>query len=275
MVFDARQADARVLQIPDQAPTEFAQGRLYSLGIDEDMPPGGLLLMLSLAGAPLTIGGTTVDAMPDAAGVYDIEVKTASGPRRWTLALPATISAGTPLVLVLHYGGQPTRFYGRPLVEDLFMPAWHGFGAVYVAPESTGGRWEDEANEAFVMALLDHVQQRYGLDRDNAVVAGYSMGAIGSWHLIHHNPERFRAALPLAGFPTGPLANAVPVYTLATASDEIFDHAALSAAVDDARGRGHDIDFVTVDARGHYDIGGFRAPLGDALPWLQRHLDAR
>lgn len=229
--------------------------------------------MALLAHPQLTVDGAASAALPQDAGLYDLETRLVNGARaRFTLALPAARApaSGHPLILVLHYGGQPTRYYGRPLVEQLFAPAFAALDACFVAPESLGGPWTEAANEAFVMALLDAVIDAYPIDPARVVIAGYSMGAIGSWHLLEHYPEHFSAAVPVAGLPAGTLTSRVPVYTLATPTDEIFEFARFEALVAQQRAAGQVIEFAQVPAHGHYDIQGFRAALATVLPWLER-----
>ncbi|MEX2480483.1 MAG: alpha/beta hydrolase-fold protein [Gammaproteobacteria bacterium] len=230
------------------------------------------VLMALLTHPQLNVDGAAATAPPRTSGVHDIETRLDNGARaRFTLALPDTLDdAGThPLIVVLHYGGHPTRYYGRPLVEQLFRPALAGLAAIYLAPESTGGQWTDVANEAFVMRLLDAITAYYPVDRDRIVIAGYSMGAIGSWYLLEHYPECFSAAVPVAGLPAGTVTTAAPVYTLAAPNDEIFAFERFEALVAERRSAGQVIEFASVPAQGHYDIQGFRTALAAVAPWLE------
>ena len=117
-------------------------------------------------------------ALPSAPGVYDVEYKLDGGrTARFTLSLPEPRSGlEPPLVLVMHYAGTPTRFYGRPLLEELVEPAFRPLHAVYVAPESINGQWHTEENEAFVMRLIDTLIKTYDVDSARIIVTGYSMG---------------------------------------------------------------------------------------------------
>ena len=226
--------------------------------------------MSLLDDAQLRIDGVPAAGVPDTPGTYDVETRLDARRRgRFTLRLPAArTGARRPLCLVLHYGGEPTRFYGRPLLEQLFAPALDALGACFVAPEALGGTWTDAANENYVMQLLDGVVATFALDAARVVVAGYSMGAIGCWHFIEHYPERFSAALPVAGLPAAPLTTLVPVYTFATPGDEIFPLERFADLVAARRAAGQHIRFTQVDAHGHYDVQGFAPALRAALPWL-------
>lgn len=229
--------------------------------------------MSALSFATASHNGTNLDAPPTAAGVYDIALALPDqSTARFTLSLPPAFDSRPaeprPLVLVLHYGGQPTPFYGRPLIEQLFAPAWQELDAIYVAPQSIDGAWNTAANEAFVMQLLELIEATYAVDAARVVVAGYSMGAIGSWHFIQAYPERFSAAVPVAGISRGELSCPVPVYALATPTDEVFDYAAISSAIETLRDSGCRVELTEVDARGHYDLNGFKPALSAVHPWL-------
>jgi predicted peptidase len=183
--------------------------------------------------------------------------------------VPGAAAERRALVLVLHYAGTPTRFYGRPLLEHLVWPALAPLAPVLVAPESAGGAWHSEANEAFVMQLLMQASAAYAIDSARRVVCGYSMGAIGTWHFLMHYPEHFSAALPIAGFPNQELACPRPVHAFHSARDELFALAKLAAIVTSLAAAGADITLTTADVNGHYDVNGYAAALAQAVAWLR------
>ena len=77
---------------------------------------------------------------PTRPGTHDVVLETSAGElARCTVHVPETPAAAAPLVLVLHYGGEPSGFYGRPLLEMLATGAWRELGAVLVAPVAAGG----------------------------------------------------------------------------------------------------------------------------------------
>jgi len=230
---------------------------------------GGMLPTTLLDPSVLSVDGTPASAMPRTPGLHDIETRLADGrSARFTLSLPAATSVGPPLVLVLHYAGQPTRFYGRPLLEQLFAPALATLDAVLVAPESLGGQWNESANEAWVIGLLDAVVDTYEVDRARIALGGYSMGALGTWHLAAHYPERFSALIPIAGIPAAAVDAMQPAYMLASPDDELFDFARFEDLAAQRRAAGHGVELARVAARGHYDVGGFRSALDAVAPWL-------
>jgi predicted peptidase len=60
-------------------------------------------------------------------------------------------------------------------------------------PKDVG--WQPE----HVIGLIEHIRQRFSVDRDRVYLTGYSMGGFGTWQTACHNPDRFAAIAPLAG----------------------------------------------------------------------------
>jgi len=210
---------------------------------------------------------------PDSAGIHDIETRLADGRSvRYTLSVPtaAPPDGRRALMLILHYAGTPTRYYGRPLLEFLFEPALRPLAPVCLAPEAINGQWHTEENEAFVMQVLDGAMAAYGVAPARVVIGGYSMGAIGTWHFIEHYPERFSAALPVAGYPNHELVCPVPVHAFHSASDELFPLAPLEARIAALAARGQPVTLTTANVNGHYDVNGYRGALDAAPAWLQQ-----
>lgn len=209
---------------------------------------------------------------PLSAGIHDIEFRHAQGrSARYTLSVPATApeDGPRPLVMILHYAGTPTRYYGRPLLEYLFEPALRALAPICIAPEAINGQWHTEDNEALVMALLDAASAAYGVTPARTVIGGYSMGAIGTWHFVEHYPQRFSAALPIAGFPNRDFDCTLPVHAFHSASDELFPLAALEARVAALAAAGRPITLTTAEVQGHYDVNGYRSALSAAPAWLR------
>lgn len=209
---------------------------------------------------------------PDSPGLHNIETRLDDGRSvRYTLSVPAAAAddGRRPLLLILHYAGTPTRFYGRPLLEYLFEPALRPLAPVCVAPEAINGQWHTEENEAYVMQLLDGVMAAYGVDAARVVIGGYSMGAIGTWHYIEHYPERFAAALPVAGYPNRDFDCPLPVHAFHSAADELFALAPLQTRIAALVAAGKPITLTTAQVNGHYDVNGYRDALAAAPTWLR------
>ena len=92
-----------------------------------------------------------------------------------------------------------------------------------VAPDAlNGGPWDTRQNEEAVLWLLDSVMRSYSIDPGKVIVTGFSMGGAGTWHFAGKYPERFAAAVPVAGRPPATVGNwRVPVFAVHSRSDRV------------------------------------------------------
>ncbi len=203
-----------------------------------------------------------------------IHQMTSADGRRYTLAIPDgyTGQEPVPLILSLHYGGTVTPFYGRGLVEALIGPAFRGLGAIIVAPDSAAGNWTSSMAEQQVLELLDHIEANYRIDADRTLVTGYSMGGGGTWYFAPRYPERFKAAIVMAGRPQADSTSFewdTPLYVIHSTADQVVPLASTEETVEQLRGQGAAVELVVVDGISHYEIPRYRPYLEAALPWIE------
>lgn len=194
--------------------------------------------------------------------------------RRYTLAIPNGYSAGepVPLIVSLHYGGTVTPFYGRGLVEGLIDPAFRDLGAIVVAPDSAAGNWANPTAEQHVLELVDYIEANYNIDADRTLVTGYSMGGGGTWYLAPRHPDRFKAAIVMAGRPQADSTSfdwETPLYVIHSTADQVVPFESTEATVDQLRLQGAPIVLVVVDGISHYEIPRYRPYLEAAVPWIE------
>ena len=131
-------------------------------------------------------------------------------------------------------------------------------------------RAAEARSEAAVLALLDHVAAKWPVDKRRVVVTGYSLGGGGTWHLVARHPERFCAAVPVAGWPAEAADGSVPIYAIHGRRDEVVPLGPTEKAIDALRAKGANVALVVVDRPTHYETGRFVEPLRGAVPWLKR-----
>jgi poly(3-hydroxybutyrate) depolymerase len=230
------------------------------------------------AGAGAAAGGGTAAVFgPPDPGVHQ---RTIPGPGGRELNFTVSVPPGydgfrrVPLVLALHFGGDSfPPFFGRGMLELLVQPALQTLGAVMVAPDAQDPGWDDANDETRVLYLLEHVMANFAIDRKRVLCTGYSMGGAGTWYLVGRHPDRFTAAIPIAGRPpSGPAAAVgrwtVPVRALHGRRDELIPVAPVESHVAELRSQGADADVLIVDDLSHYDTDRFVEPLRNLLPWL-------
>jgi predicted peptidase len=175
----------------------------------------------------------------------------------------------TPLILALHYGGDP-RGAGRDMTRILIQPALAELGAIIVAPDSLDGGWNTPTNEHAVNALLAEMEKKYAIDEKKVIVTGFSMGGAGTWYWADKYPDRFSAAIALASRPTpSPDGWRVPVFAVHSRADQTMPIGPVEQRIAVLKQRGVNAQIVVVNGIQHYETSRFVDALRQAVPWVK------
>jgi len=230
------------------------------------------IFSFSVVGMAAEIAGAPSALSP---GLHRLTFQRSDGPPvGYAISIPANYSSATPvpLILALHFGvgaGDATGA-GGDVVEVLIGPALTGLGAIIVAPDSVRGNWSTPENEKAVNALLDMVIARYAIDKKKIAVTGYSMGGTGSWHFAEKFPQRFSAAIPIAGTPPESAAGwRLPVLAIHSRDDQVAPFAPTEARIAQLQKAGVNAKIVLLNGITHYETDRFRGALQQAIPWLR------
>jgi predicted peptidase len=192
----------------------------------------------------------------------------------YAIVIPGRYSPSTPvpLILALHFGvgGGDAAGAGGDVVQILIGPALAELGAIIVAPDSVGGNWSSPENEKAVNALLDMVVAHYSIDKRKIAVTGYSMGGAGSWHFAEKFPERFSAAIPVAGTPPSSASGwRLPVLAIHSRDDQVAPFDPTEARIVELQKAGVNAKLIALTGITHYETQRFRDALRQAVPWLR------
>jgi predicted peptidase len=220
-----------------------------------------------------------VDAPVLGPGLHTRTLEREAGPAiGYAISVPPTYNRATPapLVLALHFGvqGGPSLNAGRDVLRILIAPGLAELGAVMVAPDAlNGGPWTTPRNEEAVLGLLDAVMRSDSIDPGRVIVTGFSMGGAGTWHLAGKYPDRFAAAVPVAGRPPATAASwRVPVFAVHSRSDQVVPIGATEKRIDELKRAGVRAELVALDRPTHYQTGAHAEGLRLAVPWLRQLL---
>lgn len=104
-----------------------------------------------------------------------------------------------PLLLFLHGAGErgsdlkKVTIHGPPM---LIATGKKKFPAIVASPQCPAGkRWQ----AVTLLALIDHLSEKYKVDQDRIYVTGLSMGGFGTWALAAYAPHRLAAIAPICG----------------------------------------------------------------------------
>ena len=233
----------------------------------------GTILSFPAAGIAAPAAGGTPALAP---GLHRLTFQRADGPPvNYAIFIPPTYSAArpVPLILALHFGvgGGDATGAGNDVLEILVGPALGGLGAIIVAPDSIKGNWSTPENEKAVNALLDMVVARYAIDQKKIAVTGYSMGGTWSWTFAQKFPQRFSAAIPIAGTPPESAAGwKVPVLAIHSRNDQVAPFGPTEARIGQLQKAGVNAKLILLSGITHYETDRFQDALQQAIPWLQQ-----
>ena len=97
------------------------------------------------------------------------------------------------------------------------------------------------------------------------------MGGMGTWHLAASHPERFAAAVVMAGLPPDNVAEIeweVPLFIIHGRNDEVLPIQPTLDAVEELQSLGVELEFQTLEGVTHYQTNLFVAELKATIPWI-------
>lgn len=220
-----------------------------------------------------------VQAVVTEPGVHELELEREGAETvLYTLSLPEGFEPETPrpLVVALHYGGRDRDHFGRGVLTGLVEPAFRSLGAIIAAPDAIDGGWNSDAAAQAVVDLIDDLSARYPIDTSRTVLTGYSLGGIGTWSIASRHPDRFSAAVPIAGAPRLEAEEhlraftKLPVYAIHSRQDTVVAPGPTEEAFDklDAWGAPN-ARLVLLSGITHYEVPAFVPHLREAVDWIR------
>jgi len=191
---------------------------------------------------------------------------------RYALSMPE-LKPGVraPLILALHFGGPATPGIGMTFLELLAGPAFEPIDAIIVSPDCPGRGWSDPKSEQAALDLVRHTLDQWPADPQRVAVSGFSMGGMGTWYLAARHPERFSAALPVAGIPDDGPPVSIPLYAIHSRNDEVIGLGPAKRAVKEMKKKGLNAKIVVLeDGPTHYDTAAFAPALRQGARWLEK-----
>jgi len=217
----------------------------------------------------------TLQAYPSTPGLYHLTTQVEGQTIYYTLRIPADYDGRTalPVILCLHFGGQPSEWYGGRFLNLIPSPGFASLAAILVAPTTEQSGWATPTGEAAAFAALAAVEQHLRVDTQRRVVMGYSMGGRGTWHMAATFRSHFVAAIPIAGRP-GEIAldtlQDLPLYVIHSEADERVPIEDAARAVERLHAIGAPVEFARLPSGDHFDYHLVIAELRNKVcPWLE------
>jgi len=213
-------------------------------------------------------------AYPSTPGLYHLTTQADGHTVYYTLHIPAAYDGHTalPVILCLHFGGQPSEFYGGSFLNMIPRPGFGSLAALLVAPTTEQSGWATPTGEAAAFAALAAVEQHLTVDTRRRVVMGYSMGGRGTWHMAAKFRQHFVAAIPIAGRPGEiDLDNLrdLPLYVIHSEADRRVPIEEDAKAVERLQAMHAPVKFARLPSGDHFDYRLVIAELRHVCTWLE------
>lgn len=214
-------------------------------------------------------------AYPLTPGMYNLTTQADGHTVYYTLRIPTAYDGRTalPAILCLHFGGQPTEFYGGRFLNLIPIPGLGSLATLLVAPTTEQSGWATPTGEAAAFAALAAVEQHLAVDTRRRVVMGYSMGGRGTWHLAAKFRQHFVAAIPIAGTPRDiELANLrdLSLYVVHSEADRRVPIEDAAKAVERLQAMRAPVAFARLPSGDHFEYRLVVAELRNKVcPWLE------
>ena len=216
----------------------------------------------------------SAQAYPSTPGMYNLTTQADGQTVYYTLRIPAGYDGDTalPVILCLHFGGQPTEFYGGRFLGLIPLPGLGSLSAILVAPTAHQRGWATPTGEAAAFAALAEVEQHLTVDTRRRVVMGYSMGGSGTWHMAAKFRQHFVAAIPIAGTPRQTELEKLrdlPLYVIHSQDDRIVPIDDDAKAVERLQAMRAPVEFARLPSGDHFDYRPVIAELRNVCTWLE------
>ena len=120
--------------------------------------------------------------------------------RQMLVYAPSTIIPGRPLLISLHGLNQDINYQkNQAKWEDIAKE--ENFVVVY--PAGINNSWDLMGNRDidFILAIIDEMVNRYGVDRERVYLSGFSMGGMMTYYAATKIANKIAAFAPVSGYP--------------------------------------------------------------------------
>lgn len=162
-----------------------------------------------------------------------IQVGTAT--RQMIVYAPSGIEQNKPLVISMHGRGQ-TMYNQKDQTQFQSVAEANNF--VLVFPQSDGGNWQlwGDNDINFILAIIDEMHARYGIDRNRVYLSGFSMGGMMTYYAATRIADKIAAYAPVGGFLMGgPDTNSsrpIPIIHIHGVLDDFVPHSRVQECMD-------------------------------------------
>lgn len=134
-------------------------------------------------------------------------IQVGTSTRQMIVYAPTGIATNRPLVISMHGRGQTMTDQKN---QTQFQSVAQSNNFVLVFPQSDGSDWQlwGDNDINFILAIIDEMNVRYGIDKNRVYLSGFSMGGMMTYYAATRIADKIAAYAPVSGFlMSGPNTN--------------------------------------------------------------------
>lgn len=167
------------------------------------------------------------------AQIEDFKVGTTT--RKMLVYAPSGIDSNRPLLLSLHGMNQDITYQQNQTKWEEIAKA-NNFVLVY--PGGINNSWDISGTRDtdFILAIIDEMFKRYGIDRDRVYLSGFSMGGMMTYHAMNIIADKIAAFAPVSGYlmggPNTKSSRPVPIIHTHGSADDVVVFSGVQTCLD-------------------------------------------
>lgn len=155
--------------------------------------------------------------------------------RQMIVYAPSSIKKNCPLIITMHGMGQTMNDQKN---QTSFQPVADANGFILVYPQSIGTTWDlnGTSDIDFILAIINEMDKRYGIDRDRVYLSGFSMGGMMCYYAATKIADKIAAIAPVSGFlmsgPNAVSSRPIPIIHLHGMNDNFVPYNNVQTHID-------------------------------------------
>jgi len=177
----------------------------------------------------------SVFLFPLCSNAQEESIQVGTTTRRMIVRVPSGIEENRPLVISMH-GLNQTMYDQVNQTQIGAVADANKFVLVY--PQAIDNSWQlwGTGDTDFILAIIDEMHGRYGIDRDRVYLSGFSMGGMMSYYAVTQIADKIAAIAPVGGFlmggPNTSSSRPVPIIHIHGAEDDFVPHSRVQECMD-------------------------------------------
>jgi poly(3-hydroxybutyrate) depolymerase len=163
-----------------------------------------------------------------------VNITVGSTTRNMIIYAPAGIATNRPLIISMHGSNQDAAYQQS---QSKWEPIADAEKFLVVFPNGNNKQWAlSGTNDInFILAIIDYMSGRYGIDRNRVYLSGFSMGGMMTYYAATQIADKIAAFAPISGYLMGgPNTNSsrpIPIIHTHGTADDVVGYSGVATCI--------------------------------------------